>query len=204
MNKINFNSQMEEIISKLDKSGVKKSLLLHSCCAPCSSSCIERLKDYFNLTIYFYNPNMDSEEEYLLRLKEQVRLCELLNIDYLLEDYNNSDFISVAKGYESYFEGGARCERCFNLRLNKTAKKAKEKGFDYFATTLTVSPLKNAQKINQIGLEIEKMVGVNFLPTDFKKKGGYSRSIELSKEYNLYRQNYCGCVYSKIAQQVKS
>lgn len=188
---------MEEIISKLDKSGVKKSLLLHSCCAPCSSSCIERLKDYFNLTIYFYNPNLDSEEEYLLRLKEQVRLCELLDIDYLLEDYNNSDFISVAKGYESYFEGGARCERCFNLRLNKTAEKAKEKGFDYFATTLTVSPLKNAQKINQIGLEIEKKVGVNFLPTDFKKKGGYSRSIELSKEYNLYRQNYCGCVYSK-------
>ena len=197
MNKINFNSQMEEIISKLDKSGVKKSLLLHSCCAPCSSSCIERLKDYFNLTIYFYNPNMDSEEEYLLRLKEQVRLCELLNIDYLLEDYNNSDFISVAKGYESYAEGGVRCERCFNLRLNKTAEKAREKGFDYFATTLTVSPLKNAQKINQIGLEIEKKVGVNFLPTDFKKKGGYSRSIELSKEYNLYRQNYCGCVYSK-------
>ena len=197
MNKINFNSQMEEIISKLDKSGVKKSLLLHSCCAPCSSSCIERLKENFNLTIYFYNPNLDSEEEYLLRLKEQVRLCELLDIDYLLEDYNNSDFISVAKGYESYFEGGARCERCFNLRLNKTAEKAKEKGFDYFATTLTVSPLKNAQKINQIGLEIEKKVGVNFLPTDFKKKGGYSRSIELSKEYNLYRQNYCGCVYSK-------
>ena len=114
------------------------------------------------------------------------------------------DFIDISKGYEECLEGGARCERCFNLRLEKTASKAKEKGFDYFATTLTVSPLKNAQKINQIGLEIEKKVGVNFLPTDFKKKGGYLRSIELSKEYNLYRQNYCGCVYSKIAQQVKS
>lgn len=196
MNKENYNRQMEEIISSIN--GQKKlRLLLHSCCAPCSSSCIERLKDYFDLTVYYYNPNLDSQEEYSLRLSEQIRLCELLNIKYIAEDYLNEDFLKIAKGYEDQKEGGVRCERCFNLRLNKTATKAKEMGFDYFATTLTVSPLKNAQKINQIGFEIEKTVGVKFLPTDFKKKGGYIRSIELSKEYNLYRQNYCGCVYSK-------
>ena len=193
----NFNAQMEKIIQTLKKDGKKPNLLLHSCCAPCSSACIERLKDFFNLTIYFYNPNMDSEKEFSLRASEQKRLCEEMGVSLVIEEYNAKEFLDSAKGLENEVEGGARCKECFSLRLEKTANYAKQNGFDYFTTTLTVSPLKNANLLNAIGKNLQEKVGVEFLPTDFKKKGGYQRSIELSKQFDLYRQNYCGCVFSK-------
>jgi predicted adenine nucleotide alpha hydrolase (AANH) superfamily ATPase len=193
----NYNLQMEKEFLSIKESGKKPKLLLHSCCAPCSSSCIERLIEHFSLTIYFYNPNMDSLEEYNKRAEEQVKLCSLLGVECIIEDYDKQSFFQCAKGYEKAPEGGARCINCFNLRLKKTAEFALENGYEYFTTTLTVSPLKDANKLNAIGQEIAQKLGVKWLPTDFKKKGGYQRSIELSKEYNLYRQNYCGCEFSK-------
>jgi predicted adenine nucleotide alpha hydrolase (AANH) superfamily ATPase len=195
----NYNLQMEKELLSIKESGKKPKLLLHSCCAPCSSSCIERLIEHFSLTIYFYNPNMDSLEEYNKRAEEQVKLCSLLGVECIIEDYDKHSFFQCAKGYEKAPEGGARCINCFNLRLKKTAEFALENGYEYFTTTLTVSPLKDANKLNAIGQEIAQKLGVKWLPTDFKKKGGYQRSIELSKEYNLYRQNYCGCEFSKSA-----
>ena len=195
MNKENYDLKMKKIISALgDK---KPSLLLHCCCAPCSTACIERLRESFNLTVYFYNPNMDTEEEFTKRAKEQERLCASQNINCVIEEYKKQEFLSAVNGFEKEVEGGARCEKCFYLRLKRTAEKAKELGVEYFTTTLTVSPLKNADLLNSIGKRIENEIGVKFLPSDFKKRGGYLRSIELSKEYDLYRQNYCGCEFSK-------
>ncbi len=195
MNNINYDRQMQEIIESLN--GEKPKLLLHSCCAPCSSACLERIKEYFIVTVYYYNPNIDSESEYQKRSQEQVRLCKEMGVDCIVEEYDDLSYYTAVKGLEKEVEGGKRCEKCFFLRLNKSAEKCKELKFDYIATTLTVSPLKNAKLINEIGLEIAKQKGVKFLPTDFKKQGGYLRSIELSKEYDLYRQNYCGCTFSK-------
>ena len=197
MQKENYNLQMEKIINGIKEKGERPTLLLHSCCAPCSSSVIERLKDFFDLTVYYYNPNLDGIDEFDLRLKEQIRLCKILDVECLTEEYNAQEFLSLIKGLEREKEGGGRCEKCFDLRLKKTAEKAKASGYDYFATTLTVSPLKNADMINQLGELIATKVGVKYLPSDFKKKNGYKRSIELSNEYKLYRQNYCGCVFSK-------
>ena len=197
MNKRNFNLEFENIVKDILSKGEKKKLLLHSCCAPCSSACLERLKDAFDVTVYYYNPNLDSEEEFKLRLREQQRLCDILSVKCVVEEFNKAEFLDAAKGLEEEKEGGARCVKCFYLRLKKTAEKAKELGYDYFATTLTVSPLKNAQLINNIGEGLEKQLDQKYLVTDFKKKGGYLRSIELSKEYDLYRQNYCGCEFSK-------
>ena len=193
----NYDKQMQKIISDLQKNGVKPKLLLHSCCAPCSTACIERLKDYFDLTVYYYNPNLDALEEFFLRAYEQRRLCLEWGIDCIIEEYDKQEFLSEVKGLENEPEGGARCVKCFSLRLRKTAEKAKEQGFEYFTTTLTVSPLKNAEIINSIGKTIENETGTKFLPTDFKKRSGYHRSIELSRELKLYRQNYCGCEFSK-------
>ena len=193
----NFNREMEKIIADLKKQGKKPTLLLHSCCAPCSSASIERLKESFDLTVYYYNPNMDTVEEYALRKQEQSRLCEQLGVKFIGEDYCSQDFHQAVVGLEDAIEGGERCSVCFALRLKKTAEYAKANGFEYFTTTLTISPLKDAYRLNQIGKGLEKQTGVKFLPSDFKKKGGYQRSIELSKQYNLYRQNYCGCEYSK-------
>lgn len=193
----NYNKQMEKILSNISKSGERPKLLLHSCCAPCSSSVIERLKDYFDLTVYFYNPNMDSKKEYDLRAEEQKRLCGEFNVKCVIDAYIPQEFLSIAKGLEDAVEGGARCGKCFFLRLKRSAEMAKEGGFDYFTTTLTVSPLKNADRLNAIGKALGEEFGVNFLVSDFKKKNGYMRSIELSKEFGLYRQNYCGCVFSK-------
>ena len=190
---------MQNIISVLKKSGknVKPALLMHACCAPCSSACLERLKESFDITVYYYNPNIDSAEEYDKRSKEQERLCDAFNVKFIAEEYFPEEFYGIAKGYEDASEGGARCGRCFYLRLKKTGEKAKEKGFDYFTTTLTLSPLKNAALLNEIGERISLETGVKWLPSDFKKRGGYLRSVELSAEYGLYRQNYCGCVFSK-------
>ncbi|MBQ7453015.1 MAG: epoxyqueuosine reductase QueH [Clostridia bacterium] len=178
-----------------------KKLLLHSCCGPCSSACIERLlaETEYEITVFYYNPNIYPESEYLHRKSEQIRLIGELNnqkVKFLDCDYEPQEFERCALGLENEKEGGARCPKCFALRLSKTAQKAKELGYDAFATTLTVSPHKNAQQITEIGNQISTEVGVAYLPYDFKKKEGFKRSIELSKEYNLYRQNYCGCRFS--------
>ena len=197
MNKINYDLELECLVKKNKAQNKREKLLLHACCAPCSSYCIELLKNHFEITIFFYNPNMDTLEEYNKRAEEQKRFCAIEGVNCIIADYDKQDFLSLVKGLENEKEGGFRCEKCFSLRLNKTANYAKENGYDYFATTLTVSPLKNAELINKIGLQIESEVGAKYLPTDFKKRGGYLKSVELSKEYGLYRQNYCGCEFSK-------
>ena len=194
MNKINYDGEMQKILNGL--SGRKPTLLLHACCAPCASACLERLKDFFDITVYFYNPNMDGEEEYRRRASELSRLAERFNIKSVIENFAPNEFYSAIKGLESEREGGARCKNCFELRLKKTADYARKNEFEFFATTLTVSPLKNAQVLNDVGLSFNTDA-VKYLPTDFKKRGGYARSVELSKELGLYRQNYCGCEFSK-------
>ena len=196
---LNFDNEMQKIVDKIGDARPK--LLMHSCCAPCSTACIERVKDFFDLAIYYYNPNMDTEAEFALRANEQKRLCDSLQVEFINEEYNKQEFLCAIKGLESEMEGGKRCLKCFYLRLNKTAEKARELGYEYFTTTLTVSPLKNAKIINEIGQEIEKQTGVKFLPCDFKKRGGYLRTIELSKQFKLYRQNYCGCEFSKTKER---
>ncbi len=197
MNKVNYDKELNAEIEKNIKLNLKPRLLLHACCAPCSSTCILRLKEAFNLTVFFYNPNIDEEAEYDKRMTEQVRFCKEFSIDVVENAFNPSEFYMTSKGLENLKEGDKRCFNCYRLRLTKTGEYAKENGFEYFATTLTLSPLKNAEKINEIGKEVEKEVGVKYLASDFKKGGGYLKSIELSKQYGLYRQNYCGCSYSK-------
>lgn len=191
---INYNEEMKKIISNLDD---HNKLLLHSCCGPCSSSVIERLRDYFDITVIYYNPNIEPKEEYEKRKSEQLRLLNELGIKFMDIDYLNNEYHKKIKGYENEPENGLRCPLCFELRLDKTASKAKENNFDYFGTTLTVSPHKNSKIINEIGLKLEEKYGVKFLLSDFKKEDGYKRSIELSRKYDLYRQDYCGCLYSK-------
>lgn len=194
MNAINYEKQRENIILALN--GKKPSLLLHACCAPCSSACLERLKENFDITVFFYNPNIE-DEEYLKRKRELIRFIEQTGWAKFIDcEHQTKDFYTAVKGLEHCPEGGERCEKCFRLRLERTAKAAQEGLFDYFATTLTISPLKNATLINTIGYELEKLYSVKWLPSDFKKKNGYLRSIELSNEHGLYRQSYCGCVYS--------
>ena len=175
-----------------------KRLLLHSCCAPCSSYCLTQVAPSLRTTVFYFNPNLDSEEEYLHRKSEQIRLLkETGAADFLDCDYEKEAFEEIAKGYEGEPEGGARCKRCYLLRLERTAQEAEKGGYDFFGTTLTVSPLKDCEALNAIGFALEEKYGVRYLPSDFKKRNGYLRSIELSKKYNLYRQNYCGCEYSK-------
>ena len=180
----------------------KPRLLLHSCCAPCSSACLEELTKYFEVDVYFYNPNITLEEEFNKRQSEQIRFVSEVygdTIKVINAGHNSNDFYSKIKGLEELPERGARCKVCYALRLEKTAWYAKNNGYDYFTTTLSLSPHKNAEWINQIGEELELRDNVKFLNSDFKKKGGYLRSIELSKEYNLYRQDYCGCIFSRKA-----
>lgn len=177
-----------------------KKLLLHSCCGPCSTHVINVLKDSYDITIFYYNPNIDTNEEYQLRLNEQKRFCSAINVPVLEVGYNAEEFLQFVKGYEKEKEGGARCSLCFQLRLDRTAKEAKLRGFDCFATTLTVSPHKNSIVINSIGKEIEKVQEVPFIDGNLKKQDGYKKSIDLSRQYNLYRQNYCGCQFSKRMQ----
>lgn len=195
----NLQKELEKIIEQNKKAGIKPTLLLHACCAPCSSYCIEYLHEHFEITLFFYNPNIFPVEEYALRADELRRLVSEMNLNIpVLECENDTEsFYALAKGRENIREGGERCFDCYRLRLEKTAALAKEKGFDYFTTTLSISPLKNAAKLREIGLELEEKYEVKNLPSDFKKKEGYKRSTELSKKHNLYRQNYCGCVYSK-------
>jgi predicted adenine nucleotide alpha hydrolase (AANH) superfamily ATPase len=195
---MNYNELMKEEINKLNYT---PKLLLHSCCAPCSSHVITILSNYFDITIFYYNPNIDTLEEYEKRKTEQKKFIkEFKNknkLDFLDCDYENDIYLSKVKGLENEPERGARCPVCFKLRLEKTVQEAKKLNYDYFATTLTVSPYKNSNQINEIGLNLEKEYQIKYLVSDFKKENGYLKSIELSKQYNLYRQNYCGCKFSK-------
>ena len=184
-------------IETLKERGYKPTLLLHSCCAPCSSSVVEQLKPYFRITIYYFNPNIHPKKEYSIRMEENRWFArDIMGVDFIEGEYNPRIWFEAVKGYENEPEGGKRCPICYRLRLEETARKAKEWGFEYFTTTLSVSPHKRADWINQIGLELEEQYGVRFLVADFKKGGGYQRSLELSRKYNLYRQQYCGCVFS--------
>ena len=199
MNKINYQKELDKITDSLN--GDVPKLFLHSCCAPCSSYTLEYLSNYFDIKVYYFNPNISPKAEFDKRYAEQKRLIEALpskhTIKLVCGEYDHNDFLKIAKGYENVPEGGERCFRCYRMRLESTAKLAKEQGFDYFCTTLSISPLKNSQKINEIGYEVAEKYGIKWLPSDFKKKEGYKRSIELSREYQLYRQNFCGCVFSK-------
>lgn len=216
---INYQKELEKIIETLgtDRADIPK-LLLHSCCAPCSSYVMEYLREHFEITVLYYNPNISNPQEYEKRKAEQKKLIAIYNeqvdsgcfgdmrstsnaklIEIMDVDHEPERFVQIAKGYEDCKEGGERCFRCYRLRLEKTASLAKQNRFDYFATTLTISPLKNAAKLNEIGYELEKELqdkSVHYLPGDFKKKEGYKRSIELSHTFDLYRQDFCGCAYS--------
>ena len=217
---MNYQKQLEEVINQ--NKNYKKKLLLHSCCAPCSSYVLEYLREYFDITVFFYNPNISSGAEYEKRLQEEKKLIEAYNeqvknsdfkdmnstenagmIKILESPYEPMEFYEAVKGYENSGEGSERCRKCFEVRLQKSAKAAKEGGFDYFTTTLTISPLKNANWLNEIGKCEGEKEGVPFLPSDFKKKDGYKRSIQLSKKFDLYRQDFCGCSFSKAEMELR-
>ena len=202
MNKENYQKLLESELSKDGAAG--KELMLHACCAPCSSHVLDYLHDKIKITVFYYNPNIVEKDEYYKREAELERLIEEINkeypganINFAAGNFEPERFLEISKGLEKEPEGGARCEKCFYLRLKETAIMAKESGSDYFTTTLTISPLKNAELLNNIGREISREVGIPFLPSDFKKKEGYKHSVELSAKYGLYRQNYCGCPFSK-------
>ncbi len=218
MNKVNYSRETEKILDRVRSEGVVPRLLLHSCCAPCSSYVMEYLREFFDLTVFYYNPNITKKDEYRKRLEEEKRLIEEYNrqvekgsfesegmhssskarkIEILEAPYDAHSFFEAVRGFESCREGGERCFICYEQRLRKTAETAAQGKFDYFTTTLTISPLKNAAKLNEIGQDLAEEYGVLFLPSDFKKKNGYKRSIELSTKFRLYRQDYCGCVFSE-------
>ena len=205
--KQNYSLILEEIINQKSKAGLCPTLLLHACCAPCSSYVLEYLSKYFDITLLFYNPNITPEEEYRFRESELQRLIgEMplpIRVTVISDRYDPQEFYNIAKGLEELSEGGERCKRCYRLRLARTAKIAKERGFDYFTTTLSISPYKNAEWLNSIGEQEAAELGINYLFSDFKKKNGYKRSCELSEQYGLYRQNYCGCEFSKRQAQAK-
>lgn len=206
MNQRNYQKELDKIIQGLQS---PPKLFLHSCCAPCSSYVLEYLSPFFEITVFYYNPNISSDEEYSHRLEEQKRLIAAYNaekkghfIAVLEGDYQPAEFYRAVKGYEHLGEGSERCLRCFDLRLRETALQAQAAGNDYFGTTLTISPLKNAVRINEIGENLEKNIGVSWLPSDFKKRNGFRRSVELSARYELYRQDYCGCSFSKAEREI--
>lgn len=200
-----YEEKLNSLVLELDKKVSKKKILLHSCCGPCSTTCIERLASDYDVTIFFYNPNITDKDEYLRRKETQMQFIHIFNqerededkIKFMEGEYIVEDFFSAVKGLETEAEGGTRCIECFKLRLDRTADVAKKGGYHLFGTTLTVSPHKNYLIISAIGAELSEKYGVEFLDKDFKKQAGYQRSIEISKECNLYRQNYCGCVFSK-------
>lgn len=199
--KQNYQLILDKTIADAEKSGAVPTLLLHSCCAPCSSYVLEYLSEYFDITILYYNPNISPEREFTKRVNEMRRLISEMPLKrpvrFIEGKYDSERFYDMAKGLESLKEGGERCFKCYRLRLEETAKAAQNGGFDYFTTTLSISPHKNAQALNEIGGELGEKYGVRYLFSDFKKRNGYKRSCELSEIYGLYRQNYCGCVYSK-------
>lgn len=198
---MNYQKELEKVINDIVNKNETPTLLLHSCCAPCSSYVLEYLSNYFKITIFYYNPNISPKEEFDKRIEEQKRLINELpvknKVEFIEGKYDNDKYEDSIKGLEQEKEGGSRCHICYRLRLEETAKIAKETGFDYFTTTLSISPYKNAKVLNEIGEELGKIYNISYLYADFKKRDGYKRSIELSKIYNLYRQDYCGCEYSK-------
>ncbi len=200
--KINYNIGMLKIIEELE--GKRPKLLLHSCCGPCSTSVIDRLNPYFEIIVYYYNPNISPKEEYIRRAEEQRIYLESLGIEYILGDYEVEKYESVIKGLEDKKEGGRRCLECFRLRLEKTAQKADELNIGYFTTTLTVSAHKNSQLINEAGIKIAGKYKVEYLVSDFKKEGGYQKSVDMSRELGMYRQDYCGCKFSKKEREINS
>ena len=197
----NYQITLDRTLDTLTKEGRVPSLLLHSCCAPCSSYVLEYLSHYFNITVFYYNPNLDTREEYERRTNEQARLIREMpferEVKLSVGEYDTDKFHAESKGLEDVPEGGERCFKCYRLRLEEAAREAKKGGFDFFTTTLSISPLKNAKKLNEIGAALADEYGVSYLFSDFKKRNGYKRSCELSAAYSLYRQNYCGCEYSK-------
>ena len=201
MKNINYQKELETIIENHQRAREIPSLFLHSCCAPCSSYVLEYLSDFFYITVFYYNPNIYPDEEYDKRVKEQRTFIERLPARYPIRfeegTFDKERFYAMAKGLEEVPEGGERCFGCYELRLREAAERAKERNMDYFTTTLSISPLKNAQKLNEIGLALAEEYGIKYLVSDFKKKNGYKRSVELSREYDMYRQDYCGCVFSK-------
>lgn len=199
-NRRNYQKELDKIIEGIEEKKTCPSLLLHSCCAPCSSYVLEYLSKYFRITIFYYNPNIYPDEEFEKRAEEQKKFVEQFPatnpIKVIIGEYDKTRFYEVTKGLEHEKEGGERCFACYRLRLEETAKLAKELGFEYFTTTLSISPLKKSEKLNEIGEEIGRIYNLKHLPSDFKKRGGYLRSTEISKEYGMYRQNYCGCIFS--------
>lgn len=198
--KNNYQKELDRILEKLDPEQEKPTLLLHSCCAPCSSYVLEYLNSYFNITIFYYNPNITEKEEYEKRIQEVRRLIremDLTHVDVIEGEHDPKSFFAMAAKWPGEREGGKRCYDCYKMRLFKTAELAAERGFDYFTTTLSISPHKNAQWLNELSEEAAAIFGSRALPADFKKKNGYKRSIELSADYDLYRQDYCGCIFSK-------
>lgn len=205
MEKINYQNKLLDIINTWKVKETLPTLLLHTCCAPCSSACIEKLAKYFKITVFYYNPNIEPQEEYLKRKEEQKRFLMAIDskvsVSFLDCDYDEASFLPIKEKRALDHEGGLTCHRCYRLRLEKTAKEASKGQFDYFGTSLTVSPYKNSQVINAIGEELAKTYSVSYLYSDFKKENGYLRSIELSHQYTLYRQDYCGCFISKKERQ---
>ncbi|MGB4660479.1 MAG: epoxyqueuosine reductase QueH [Mobilitalea sp.] len=197
---MNYQKELDSIIDKLVKDRMRPKLLIHSCCAPCSSYVLEYLSEYFDITIFYYNPNIYPESEYARRVEEQQNLIRSMPlpsvVNFIAGEYLPEDYYLSIKGLEKEPEGGRRCFACYELRLQKTIEIAKFEGFDYFTTTLSISPHKNAVKLNEIGEKLAKKYGISYLPSDFKKRSGFKRSTELSKIYDLYRQDYCGCVFS--------
>ena len=200
MNQPNFQRMLEKELSEIARGDKVPTLLLHSCCAPCSSYVLEYLSDFFSITVFYYNPNIYPQEEYWMRVREQQEFIRRFParhpISFVEGAYDTERFYEMAKGMEQEKEGGERCFACYELRLREAGELARAQGFDYFTTTLSISPLKNAGKLNEIGAALSAELGVRYLYADFKKKNGYKRSIELSREYGMYRQNYCGCVFS--------
>ena len=201
MNRRNYQLELDKIISIAEEEGQCPSLLLHSCCAPCSSYVLKYLSEYFKITLLYFNPNISPESEYMKRVAEQKRLIESMpfknKVEFVEGRYEPREFYDAVKGYEEEPEGGRRCHICYEMRLREAAEYAKKGGYDYFTTTLSISPLKKSDVLNEIGERVGIEYGIAHLPSDFKKRNGYKQSIELSKEYNLYRQNFCGCVFSK-------
>ncbi|HIT90948.1 MAG TPA: epoxyqueuosine reductase QueH [Candidatus Merdenecus merdavium] len=205
MNNINYQKELEKLLNQLKNNKEVPTLFIHSCCAPCSSYVLEYLSEYFKITVFYYNPNIYPAEEYHKRVKEQEDLIGKMSpkypVEFLAGTYEPSKFYHAIKGMEHMKEGSQRCYSCYELRLRESAVIAKELEFDYFTTTLSISPMKNAAKLNEIGSQLEEEYGVKYLHSDFKKRNGYKRSIELSNDYGLYRQDYCGCVFSKKERQ---
>ena len=204
---MNYQKELDKLIERLEKQEKVPSLLLHSCCAPCSSYVIEYLSEYFNITVFYYNPNISEREEYNKRVMEQKRFISEFSsvnkVGFIEGDYEPEAYFEAVKGLEECAEGGRRCFECYRLRLEKTAAAAKSLGgYDYFTTTLSISPMKDSARLNEIGYEISQRYGIEYLLSDFKKKDGYKRSVQLSQEYNLYRQNYCGCVFSRKERDI--